>query len=253
MASNLITGYQLAHEPASVEFSLFHCHPDAQRLLASLWSLLNSKVGSLEQLPNVKQVSDCIQNFFNPAIHHLLGVQACYHMEVQDLVASSNHQREYQAALVHHPDLSFAENQAYHVQTSQHLNALLEQPNTQLPSIVGKILDLREALQTWCQDVTCHILAVEHYVEDAACWEATHQEETGQCMSKLADAHSKLEALIKEFNDFSQTNQSELNRLKDLAHTAEAKIVKLKNNFMKYDNHLQMVLEDKLVTFCKET
>ncbi|KAJ9088655.1 hypothetical protein DSO57_1020986 [Entomophthora muscae] len=72
-------------------------------------------------------------------------------------------------------------------------------------------------------------------------------------MSKLADAHSKMEALIKEFNDFSQNNQSELNRLKDLDHTAEAKIVKLKDNFVKYDNHLQMALEEKLATFYKET
>ncbi|KAJ9056006.1 hypothetical protein DSO57_1037511 [Entomophthora muscae] len=113
VASNLITGYQLAHEPASVEFLLFHCHPDAQQLLASFWSFLNSEAGSLDQLPNVKQVSNCIQSFVHPAIHHLLGVQARHHMEVQDLVAYSNHQREYQAALVHCLDLSFAEVQNY--------------------------------------------------------------------------------------------------------------------------------------------
>ncbi|KAJ9056767.1 hypothetical protein DSO57_1029642 [Entomophthora muscae] len=89
--SNLITGYQLAHKPASVEFSLFYCHPNAQRLLTSFWGFLNSKARILEQLPNVKRVSDCILNFFHPAIHHLLGVQACHHMEVQDLVAYSNH------------------------------------------------------------------------------------------------------------------------------------------------------------------
>ncbi|KAJ9065023.1 hypothetical protein DSO57_1024220 [Entomophthora muscae] len=94
---------------------------------------------------------------------------------------------------------------------------------------------------------------LEQYVEDAACREATHQEETSRCTSKLADAHSKLEALIKELNDFSQTNQSELNRLKDLAHAAKAKIVKLKDNFVKYDDHLQMALEEKLDTFHKET
>ncbi|KAJ9088654.1 hypothetical protein DSO57_1020985 [Entomophthora muscae] len=169
VASNLITGYQLAHEPASVEFSLFHFHPDTQRLLASFWGFLNSEAGSLEQLPNVKQVSDCIQNFVHPTIHHFLGVQARYHMELWDLVAYPNHQQEYQAALVHCLDLSFAEvqnyvhqNQAHHVQTSQSLNALLEQLNTQLPSILGEILDLRGALQAWCQDVTCYILAVEH-------------------------------------------------------------------------------------------
>ncbi|KAJ9055278.1 hypothetical protein DSO57_1005384 [Entomophthora muscae] len=76
-------------------------------------------------------------------------------MEVQDLVAYSNHQREYQAALVHCLDLSFAEVQNYphqnqHARTSQRLNTLLEQLNTQLPNIVGKILDLRGALQSWC-------------------------------------------------------------------------------------------------------
>ncbi|KAJ9089191.1 hypothetical protein DSO57_1015518 [Entomophthora muscae] len=108
VASNLITSYQLAHEPASVEFLLFYCHPDAQRLLASFWSFLISEVGSLDQPPNVKRVSDCIQNFVQPAIHHLLGVQARHHMEVQDLVAYSNHQQENQAALVHRLDLSFA-------------------------------------------------------------------------------------------------------------------------------------------------
>ncbi|KAJ9076691.1 hypothetical protein DSO57_1023892 [Entomophthora muscae] len=133
VASNLITEYQLAHEPTSVKFSLFYRHPDAQRLLASFWGFLDSKVGSPEQLPNVKRVSNCIQNFVNPAIHHLLGIQACHHMEVQDLVAYSNQQQEYQAALVHHLDLSFAEvqnyahhNQAHHAQTSQCLNALLD-------------------------------------------------------------------------------------------------------------------------------
>ncbi|KAJ9074929.1 hypothetical protein DSO57_1001402 [Entomophthora muscae] len=139
------------------------------------------------------------------------------------------------------------------MKTSQHLNALLEKLNTQLPNIVGEILDLRGASQTWCQDVTCHILEVEHYVEDAARQEATHQEETGCCTSKLADARSKLEALTKEFNDFSQTNQSELNRLKDLAHAEEANIVNLKDNFVKYNNHLQLALEEKLAMFCKET
>ncbi|KAJ9078013.1 hypothetical protein DSO57_1011060 [Entomophthora muscae] len=78
-------------------------------------------------------------------------------MEVQDLVAYSNHQQEYQAALVHHLDLSFAEvqnythqNQTQNVWTLQRLNALLEQINTQLPNIVGEILDLIGALQTWC-------------------------------------------------------------------------------------------------------
>ncbi|KAJ9072905.1 hypothetical protein DSO57_1022234 [Entomophthora muscae] len=78
-------------------------------------------------------------------------------MEVQDLVAYSKHQQEYQTALVHRLDLSFAEvqnyahqNQTQHAQTSQSLNALLEQLNTQLPNIVSKILDLRGALQTWC-------------------------------------------------------------------------------------------------------
>lgn len=35
VASNLITGYQLAYEPASLEFLLFHCNPDTQQLLAS--------------------------------------------------------------------------------------------------------------------------------------------------------------------------------------------------------------------------
>ncbi|KAJ9051728.1 hypothetical protein DSO57_1001994 [Entomophthora muscae] len=249
VASNLITGYQLAHEPASVEFLLLHCHPDAQQLLASFWSFLNSEAGSLDQLPNVKQVRNCIQSFVHPAIHHLLGVQAHHHMEVQDLVPYSNHQREYQAALVHCLDLSFAE----HAWISQRLNALLEQLNTQLPNIVGEILDLRRALQTWCQDVTRHILVVEHYVEDAACCTAAHLEETGCCTSELADTRSKLEALKKEFSDFSQTNQSELSRLKDLAHAAEAKIVKLKDAFVKYDDHLQMTLEEKLTTFCKET
>ncbi|KAJ9077854.1 hypothetical protein DSO57_1012677 [Entomophthora muscae] len=96
-------------------------------------------------------------------------------MKVQDLVAYSNHQREYQAALVHHLDLSFAEvqnyahqNQTQHARTSQRLNTLLEQLNTQLPNIVGEILDLRGASQTWCQDVTHHIMAVKHYVEDVA-------------------------------------------------------------------------------------
>ncbi|KAJ9056750.1 hypothetical protein DSO57_1029771 [Entomophthora muscae] len=112
LASNLITGYQLVHEPASVEFLLFYRHLDAQQLLASFWSFLNSEAGSLDQLPNVKRVSNCIQSFVHPAIHHLLGVQACHHMEVQDLVAYSNHQ-EYQAALVHCLDLSFAEVQNY--------------------------------------------------------------------------------------------------------------------------------------------
>ncbi|KAJ9053611.1 hypothetical protein DSO57_1022628 [Entomophthora muscae] len=240
VASNLITRYQLAHEPTSVEYLLFHCHPNAQRLLASFWSFLNSKAGSLEQLPNVKRVSDCIQNFVHPAIHHLLGVQTCHHMEVQDLLAYSNHQHEYQAALVHRLDLSFAEvqnyahqNQVHHAQTLQCLNTLIEQLNTQLPNIVGKILDLRGALQTWCQDVTLHILAVEYYVEDAAWQEATHQEEIGHCTSKLADAYSKMKTLIKEFNEFSHIKQSELNRLKYLAHTAEAKIIKLKDNFVK--------------------
>ncbi|KAJ9068399.1 hypothetical protein DSO57_1029127 [Entomophthora muscae] len=78
-------------------------------------------------------------------------------MEVQDLVAYSNHQQEYQAALVHRLDLSFAEvqnyahqNQTQHAQTSQRLNNLLEQLNTQLPNIVGEILDLRGVLQPWC-------------------------------------------------------------------------------------------------------
>ncbi|KAJ9086002.1 hypothetical protein DSO57_1008517 [Entomophthora muscae] len=176
-------------------------------------------------------------------------------MEVQDLVVYSNHQQEYQAALVHRLDLSFAEVQNYthHVRTSQRLNALLEQLNTQLPNIVGEILDLRGALKTWCQDVTCHILAVEHYVENGTHQEAAHLEERGRCTSKLADTHSKLEALKKEFNDLSKTNQPELNRLKDLAHTAEAKIVELKDNFMKYDDHLQVALEEKLATFCKNT
>ncbi|KAJ9074708.1 hypothetical protein DSO57_1003764 [Entomophthora muscae] len=229
-----ITGYQLAHEPASVEFSLFHHHPDAQRLLASFWGFLNSKAGRLEQLPNVKWFSGYILSFVHPAIHHLLGVQARHHIFAK--VQNYAHQ-----------------NQAHHAQTSQHLNTLLEQLNTQLPNTVGKILDRRGALQSWCQDVTRHILAVEHYVEDAACWEATHQEETNHCISELEDARSKLEALIKEFNEFSQTNQSEINRLKDLAHAAEAKIVKLKDNFVKYDDHLQMALEEKLATFCKET
>ncbi|KAJ9080471.1 hypothetical protein DSO57_1024632 [Entomophthora muscae] len=168
-------------------------------------------------------------------------------MEVQDLVAYSNHQQKYQAALVHRLDLSFAEvqnyahqNQNQYAQTSQRLNNLLEQLNTQLPNIVGEILDLRGVLQPWCQDVTCHILAVEHYVEDAACCKAAHLEETGCCTSELADTQSKLEALNKEFNDFFQTNQSELSRLKDLNHAAEANIVELKDNFVKYDNHLQM-------------
>ncbi|KAJ9069944.1 hypothetical protein DSO57_1013656 [Entomophthora muscae] len=113
VASNLITRYQLAHKPASVEFLLFHCHLDAQRLLVSLWSFLNSKAGNLEQLPNFKQVSDCIQNFVHPAIHHLLGVQARHHMEVRDLMAYSNHQQEYQATLVHRLDLRFAEVRNY--------------------------------------------------------------------------------------------------------------------------------------------
>ncbi|KAJ9080460.1 hypothetical protein DSO57_1024713 [Entomophthora muscae] len=146
MASNLSTGYQLAHKPTSMEFSLFHCYPDTQRLLAFFWSFLNSKAGSLEQLPNVKQVSDFIQNFVHPAIQHLLGVQACNHMELQDLLAYSNHQWEYQPALVHCLDLGFSEvqnyahqNPAHHVQTSQCLNALLEQLNTQLPNIMGEI------------------------------------------------------------------------------------------------------------------
>ncbi|KAJ9082269.1 hypothetical protein DSO57_1006054 [Entomophthora muscae] len=58
--------------------------------MASFWSFLNSKAGSLEQLPNVKRVSDCIQNFVHPAIYYLLSVQAFHHMEVQDLVAYSN-------------------------------------------------------------------------------------------------------------------------------------------------------------------
>ncbi|KAJ9057208.1 hypothetical protein DSO57_1024864 [Entomophthora muscae] len=181
-------------------------------------------------------------------------------MEVQDLVAYSNHQQEYQAALVHRLDLSFAEvqnyahqNQTQHVRALQRLNALLEQLNTQLPKIVGEILDLRGALQTWCQDVTRHILAVEHYLENTARQEAAHLEKTGRCTSELADTHSKMEALNKGFNDFSQTNQSELNRLKDLAHTAEAEIVELKDNFVKYDNHLQMTLEEKLAMFRKET
>ncbi|KAJ9087282.1 hypothetical protein DSO57_1034674 [Entomophthora muscae] len=78
-------------------------------------------------------------------------------MEVQDLVAYSNHQQEYQAALVHCLDLSFAEvqnyahqNQTQHAQTSQRLNGLLEQLNTQIPNIVGEIMDLREVLQPWC-------------------------------------------------------------------------------------------------------
>ncbi|KAJ9074247.1 hypothetical protein DSO57_1008511 [Entomophthora muscae] len=202
-----------------MEFLLFHCHPDAQRLLASFWSFLNSEAGSLDQLPNVKQVSNCIQNFVHPAIHHLLGVQARHYMKV---------------ALVHRLDLSFAEvqnyahqNQTQHVQTLQRLNTLLEQLNTQLPNIVGKILDLIGAFQTGYQDKPLH--------------------------SELADTCSKLEALNKEFNDFSQTKQSELNRLKDLAHIAEAKIIKLKDNFLKYDNHLQMTLEEKLATLCKET
>ncbi|KAJ9072236.1 hypothetical protein DSO57_1029681 [Entomophthora muscae] len=260
VAFNLITGYQLAHEPASVEFLLFHCHPDAQQLLASFWSFLNSKAGRLDQLPNVKRVSDCIQKFFHLVIHHLLGVQAHHHMEVRDLVAYSNHQQEYQPTLVCCLDLSFAEiqtyahqNQVHHVQTLQRLNALLEQLNTQLSNIVGNILDLRGASQTWCQDVTCHILAVEHYIEDTAQQEATHQEKTGRCTSELAKAHYKLKALIKEFNDFSKTNHSELNRLKDLAHTAKAKILDLKDNFVKYSNHLQLALEEKLVMFRKET
>ncbi|KAJ9058318.1 hypothetical protein DSO57_1013577 [Entomophthora muscae] len=145
MTSNLIISYQLAHELASVEFSLFHCHPDAQRLLAFFWSFLNSEAGSLDQLSNNKQVSDCIQNFVHPSIHHLLDVQACHHME------------EYYAALVHCLDLSFAEvqnythqNQTQHAQTLQRLNAFLEQLNTQLPNIVGKMLDLSGASQTWC-------------------------------------------------------------------------------------------------------
>ncbi|KAJ9066047.1 hypothetical protein DSO57_1013489 [Entomophthora muscae] len=181
-------------------------------------------------------------------------------MEVQDLVSYSNHQQKYQAALVHCLDLSPTEiqnyshqNQVHHTQTSQCLNAISEQLNTQLPSIVGKILDLRAAFQNWCQDVTCHILAVEHYVEDATRREATHQEETGCCTSELADVHYKLEALIKEFNDSSQINQSELNRLKDLVHAAEAKIIDLKDNFVKYNNNLQLALEEKLATFRKET
>ncbi|KAJ9085702.1 hypothetical protein DSO57_1011404 [Entomophthora muscae] len=164
-------------------------------------------------------------------------------MEVQDLVAYSNHQQEYQAALVHCLDLSFTER----------LNALLEQLNTQLPNIVGKILDLRGASQTWCQDVTCHILAVIYYVKDAARQEAAYLEETGCCTSELADTHSKLEALNKKFSDFSQTNQSELSRLKDLAHAAEVKIIKLNDSFVKYDDHIQMSLEEKLAIFCKET
>ncbi|KAJ9065694.1 hypothetical protein DSO57_1016925 [Entomophthora muscae] len=74
-------------------------------------------------------------------------------MEVQDLVAYSNHQREYQVALVHRLDLSFAEVQNYvyqnwtrHAQTSQRLKDLLEQLNTHLPNIVGEILDLRGVL-----------------------------------------------------------------------------------------------------------
>ncbi|KAJ9066054.1 hypothetical protein DSO57_1013496 [Entomophthora muscae] len=164
-------------------------------------------------------------------------------MEVQDLVAYSNHQQEYQPALIHCLDLSFAER----------LNNLSEQLNTQLPNIVGEILDLRGVLQPWCQDVTRHILAVEHYVEDAACCKAAHLEETGLCTSELADTQSKLEALNKEFSEFFQTNQSELSRLKDLTHTTEANIVKLKDNFVKYDDHLQMSLEEKLATFCKKT
>ncbi|KAJ9049336.1 hypothetical protein DSO57_1025544 [Entomophthora muscae] len=180
-------------------------------------------------------------------------------MKVRDLVAYSNHQREYQAALVHRLDLSFAEvknyahqNQAHHVQTSQRHNSLPEQLNTQLPSIVSKILDLRRASQSWCQDITCHILAVEHYVEDASCGDAIHQEETGCCTSELEDVCSKLEALTKEFKDFSWTNQSELNRIEEHAITAEANIVELKDNFLKYDDHLKMVLKEKLATFYKE-
>ncbi|KAJ9088704.1 hypothetical protein DSO57_1020488 [Entomophthora muscae] len=77
-----------------------------------------------------------------------MGVQARHHMEVRDLVACSNHQQEYQAAL--------------------RLNTLLEQLNTQLLSIVGEILDLRGASQSWYCNVNRHILALEHYVEDAA-------------------------------------------------------------------------------------
>ncbi|KAJ9086176.1 hypothetical protein DSO57_1006993 [Entomophthora muscae] len=113
VASNLITGHQLAHELSSAGFSLFHHHPNTQRLLASFWGFLNSEAGSLDQLPNVKWVSNCILNFFHPTIHHLLSIQALHHMEVQDLVAYSNHQREYQAALIHRLDLSFAEVQNY--------------------------------------------------------------------------------------------------------------------------------------------
>ncbi|KAJ9057922.1 hypothetical protein DSO57_1017923 [Entomophthora muscae] len=81
-------------------------------------------------------------------------------MEVQDLMAYSNHQQEYEAALVQRLDLSFTEvqnythqNQTHHAWTLQRLNTLLKQLNTQLPIIVGKILDLRGALQTWCRDV----------------------------------------------------------------------------------------------------
>ncbi|KAJ9084353.1 hypothetical protein DSO57_1025456 [Entomophthora muscae] len=166
-------------------------------------------------------------------------------MEVQDLVAYFNHQQEYQAALDYHLDLSFAE-------TTQHLNALLEKLNTQLPSIVDKILDLRGGSQPWCRNVTCHILAVEHYIEDATCRRSSHQEETGCCASELVDVRSKLETLAKEFEDSHQANQSELNIIKDLVSAAGAKIVKLKDSFLKYDDHLKVVLEESSAALCKE-
>ncbi|KAJ9072350.1 hypothetical protein DSO57_1028474, partial [Entomophthora muscae] len=43
-----------------------------------------------------------------------------------------------------------------------------------------------------------------------------------------------------------------LNRIEDLANAVEAKIVELKDNFVKYDYHLKMVLEESLAAFCKE-
>ncbi|KAJ9082365.1 hypothetical protein DSO57_1005230 [Entomophthora muscae] len=241
VTSNLIACYQLAHKLSSVKFSLFHCHLVAQRLLASFWGFLNSKAGILEQLPNVKRLSNCIQNFVHPAIHHLLGVKACHYMKVWDLVASSNHQQEYQAALVRRLDLNLT--------ASQHSPGAAEYPAAQN---CGQDTGPKRGFTILVSRCNPHFLALEHYVEGAARREANHQEETVRCTSELADVRSKLEALTKEFEGFSQTNHSELNRIKYLSSAAQAKIVELKNNFVKYDNHHEMVLEEKLATLFKE-
>ncbi|KAJ9055620.1 hypothetical protein DSO57_1002095 [Entomophthora muscae] len=122
----------------------------------------------------------------------------------------------------------------------------------QFPSIVGEIIDLKGASQSCCCNVTHHILAVEHYVKDTAWRESSHWEETSRCASELIDVHLKLEALEKEFGCFQHITQKELSKGEYLTSAAKANIVKLKDNFVNYNNHLKLVLEEILTALCKD-